>query len=74
MSLEKNFETYKDQYRNRGKVEDKEEDIPNFRSSLLGQFLDEGKRQIERNGRAMGRQLVSREHWMISVLTKGEVE
>ena len=39
MSLEKNFETYKAQYRNRGKVENAEEDIRDFRIDFYDGFF-----------------------------------
>ena len=43
VSAEKNLETYKDQHRNRGKIENTEKDIP-----VLRRFLDEGKKRTAR--------------------------
>ena len=60
MSPEKNFETYEDQHRNRGKLENKEKDIPAFGVDFYDGFWIMEKKQIEWNGRARRRQLVSR--------------
>lgn len=59
MSPEKNFETYEDQHRHRGKLENTEKDTPDFRVDFYKGFWIMEKKRIELNGRARRRQLVS---------------